>query len=160
MTASSLIPGSADVLLFDIGRVVLDIDFEKVMSVWAGHAGCAPSDVAGRFVVDDTFRDHEVGQIDDAAFFESLRRSLGISITDAQFLEGWNAIFAGEIAGIAPLLTRAAARMPIYAFSNTIPPMSRTSRKPMPTCSAISARYSCPPQSGFGNRTRRPMITS
>jgi HAD superfamily hydrolase (TIGR01549 family) len=121
MTASSLIPGSADALLFDIGRVVLDIDFGKVMSVWAGHAGCAPSDVAGRFVVDDTFRHHEVGKIDDAAFFESLRRSLGIGITDAQFLEGWNAIFAGEIAGIAPLLTRAAARMPLYAFSNTNP---------------------------------------
>src|SRR5258707_13297220 len=102
MTASSLIPGSADVLLFDIGRVVLDIDFGKVMSIWAGHAGCAPSDVAGRFVVDDNFRHHETGKIDDAAFFESLRGSLGIAITDAQFLEGWNAIFAGEIAGIAP----------------------------------------------------------
>jgi len=121
MTASSLIPGSADVLLFDIGRVVLDIDFGKVMSIWAGHAGCTPSDVAGRFVVDDTFRHHEIGKIDDAAFFESLRGSLGIAITDDQFLEGWNAIFAGEMAGIAPLLARAATRMPLYAFSNTNP---------------------------------------
>ena len=121
MTASSLIPGSADVLLFDIGRVVLDIDFGKVMSIWAGHAGCTPSDVAGRFVVDDTFRHPEIGKIDDAAFFESLRGSLGIAITDDQFLEGWNAIFAGEMAGIAPLLARAATRMPLYAFSNTNP---------------------------------------
>ncbi|HKS20341.1 MAG TPA: HAD-IA family hydrolase [Bradyrhizobium sp.] len=121
MTAH-LAPGSADVLLFDLGRVVLDIDFEKVASVWAAHAGCTPSDVAGRFVVDDNFRHHETGRIDDAAFFESLRTSLGIGITDAQFLEGWNAIFAGEMPGIAPLLARAAARMPLYAFSNTNPP--------------------------------------
>ena len=37
--------------------------------------------------------------------------------------------------GIAPLLARAAQRLPLYAFSNTNPPMSRISRKPMPTCS-------------------------
>jgi FMN phosphatase YigB (HAD superfamily) len=121
MTPPNLSPGSADVLLFDIGRVVLDISFDKVMSVWAGHAGCAPSDLASRFAVNDDFRHHETGRIDDAAFFESLRRSLGIGISDAQFLEGWNAIFTGEMTGIAPMLARAAKRMPLYAFSNTNP---------------------------------------
>jgi len=114
-------PGSADVLLFDIGRVVLDIDFGKVMTVWAGHAGCAPADLTGRFVVDDSFRHHEIGRIDDAAFFANLRTSLGIGITDDQFLDGWNAIFTGEMPGIAPLLANAAKRMPLYAFSNTNP---------------------------------------
>ena len=121
MIASPLSPGSADVLLFDIGRVVLDISFDKVMSVWAGHAGCAPSDLTARFVVNDQFKHHETGKVDDAAFFAGLRQSLGIAITDAQFLEGWNAIFTGEMAGIAPLLARAAKRMPLYAFSNTNP---------------------------------------
>ena len=114
-------PGSADVLLFDIGRVVLDIDFNRVMASWAAHAGCTPAELAGRFVVDDSFKHHEVGRIDDAAFFGNLRNALGIGITDAQFLEGWNAIFAGEMPGIAELLTNAAKRMPLYAFSNTNP---------------------------------------
>lgn len=122
MTPPSLAPGSADVLLFDIGRVVLDIDFGRVMNIWAGHAGCAPDELAARFVVNDSFRHHETGRIDDAAFFGDLRQSLGIGISDAQFLEGWNAIFAGEMPGISPLLARAAARMPLYAFSNTNPP--------------------------------------
>ena len=116
-----LSPGSTDVLLFDIGRVVLDIDFNKVMTSWAGHAGCTPAELASRFVVDDSFKHHEVGKIDDAAFFRNLRGSLGIGITDDQFLEGWNAIFAGEMPGIAPLLANAAKRMPLYAFSNTNP---------------------------------------
>lgn len=114
-------PNSADVLLFDIGRVILDIDFNKVMTSWAGHAGCTPAELAGRFVVDDSFRHHEVGRIDDAAFFANLRGSLGIGLSDAQFLEGWNAIFAGEMPGIAALLARAGKRMPLYAFSNTNP---------------------------------------
>ena len=119
MTAPSLSPGSADALLFDLGRVVLNIDFGRVMRIWADHAGCEPADLAARFVVNDSFKHHETGQIEDAAFFQNLRQSLGIAISDAQFLEGWNAIFAGEMPGIAPLLSRAAARMPLYAFSNT-----------------------------------------
>src|SRR6187431_2681522 len=117
-----LTPSSVDVLLFDLGRVVLDISFDTVMANWAGHAGCAPADLARRFVVNDSFKHHEIGRIDDAAFFAGLRQSLGVSLTDAQFLEGWNAIFTGEMPGIAPLLSRAAARLPLYAFSNTNPP--------------------------------------
>src|SRR3954452_24063151 len=70
-------------------------------------------------MVNDSLQYHETGRIEDAAFFAGLRQSLGIGISDAQFLEGWNAIFAGEMPGIAPLLQRAARHLPLYAFSNT-----------------------------------------
>jgi putative hydrolase of the HAD superfamily len=116
-----LTPPAVDALLFDLGRVVLDINFDSVMANWAGHAGCAPADLAQRFVVNDSFKHHETGRIDDAAFFAGLRQSLGVELTDAQFLEGWNAIFAGEMPGIAALLADAARRLPLYAFSNTNP---------------------------------------
>jgi FMN phosphatase YigB (HAD superfamily) len=119
MTPPLLAPGSADALLFDLGRVVIDIDFGKALTCWAGHAGCAPADLAARFVREEAYRQHEVGGIEDTDYFESLRVSLGIGISDAEFLEGWNAIFAGEMPGIAPLLKRAATRVPLYAFSNT-----------------------------------------
>ena len=62
-----LTPSSVDVLLFDLGRVVLDINFDSVMATWAGHAGCTPADLASRFVVNDSFKHHETGRIDDAA---------------------------------------------------------------------------------------------
>jgi glucose-1-phosphatase len=119
MTPARLSPGDADALLFDLGRVVLNIDFPKALACWAGHAGCQPSDIATRWTVNDAYHRHERGAISDEAFFNELRRSLGIAITDAQFLEGWNAIFAGEIDGISPLLARAARHLPLYVYSNT-----------------------------------------
>ncbi|MDH6257757.1 HAD family phosphatase [Bradyrhizobium sp. BR13661] len=116
---TSLSPGSADALLFDLGRVVLDIDFSKAIACWAAHAGCRPEAIVSRYVRDEAYRLHEVGRISDADYFQSLRTSLGIGISDAQFLEGWNAIFAGEMPDIAELLPRAAQQLPVYAFSNT-----------------------------------------
>jgi glucose-1-phosphatase len=119
MTPARLAPGATDALLFDLGHVVLDIDFDKAIACWAGHAGCEPSGIVSRFVRGETYQHHEIGKISDAAYFDSLRDTLGIGISDDQFLEGWNAIFAGEMPGIAPLLERAATRMPLYVLSNT-----------------------------------------
>jgi FMN phosphatase YigB (HAD superfamily) len=129
MNPSFLSPGAADALLFDLGRVVLDIDFSKTLACWAGHAGCEPEQLSGRFPSDDNYHRHEKGEIGDAEFFAGLRTSLGLELTDAQFLEGWNAIFAGEMPGISGLLARAAKRLPLYAFSNTnVPHIEHFSR--------------------------------
>jgi glucose-1-phosphatase len=117
-----LSPGAADALLFDLGRVVIDIDFDRAMACWAGHAGCTTDDIVDRFVRDGAYQHHERGHLSDADFFANLRDLLGIRITDAQCLEGWNAIFVGEMPGIAPLLARAARHLPLYAFSNTNQP--------------------------------------
>jgi HAD superfamily hydrolase (TIGR01509 family) len=119
MSAPRLAPNSADALLFDLGRVVLDIDFSRALACWADHAGCEPAHLIGRFSQNDIYKRHERGEISDAEFFAALRASLGIDVSDAQFLEGWNAIFAGEMPEIAGLLARAARRLPLYAFSNT-----------------------------------------
>ena len=116
---TQLSPNSADALLFDLGRVVLNIDFGKVLASWAGHAGCEPAQLVARFSPNDTWHRHERGEISDAEFFAGLRASLGIGISDAQFLEGWNAIFTGEMPDIAASLARAGQRLPLYAFSNT-----------------------------------------
>lgn len=119
MTQSPLAPHSADALLFDLGRVVIDFDVNRTLAAWAAYGGHAPSDLAPRFVRDETFWLYETGKLSDAEFFPMVRNSLGIEISDAQLLEGWNATFIGEMPGIAPLLKQAAQQLPLYAFSNT-----------------------------------------
>jgi glucose-1-phosphatase len=122
MNQFPLAPGDADALLFDLGRVVLDLDFNRTLGLWAQHAACEPAQLVGRFMRDELYHRHEKGEISDEAFFAGLRTSLGIDISDHQFVEGWNAIFIGEMPGINQLLARAAQRIPLYAFSNTNAP--------------------------------------
>jgi putative hydrolase of the HAD superfamily len=43
-------------------------------------------------------------------------------LTDGQLLDGWNAIFIGEMPGIEAQLARAGKHLPLYALSNTNPP--------------------------------------
>jgi putative hydrolase of the HAD superfamily len=119
MTGPRLVPGSADALLFDLGRVVLDFDIHRTVAAWADAARCAPADIVAKFVRDDVFWRYETGMISDADFFASLRTSLGVDLSEAQLVDGWNATFIGEMPGIAPLLARAAQKIPLYAFSNT-----------------------------------------
>jgi glucose-1-phosphatase len=110
-----------DALLFDLGNVVIDIDFNRAFARWAAHAGCDVAQVRTRFCVDEACKRHEIGAISDGEYFASLRDSLGITLSDAHLLDGWNAIFIDEAPGIAQLLARAAARLPVYCFSNTNP---------------------------------------
>jgi glucose-1-phosphatase len=111
---------SADALLFDLGRVVIDIDFNRAFSRWAEHARCDQKLIRERFRHDDTaYKRHERGEIDSEEFFANLRASLGIDISDAQLLDGWNAILVGEMPGVSELLTKAAASFPLYAFTNS-----------------------------------------
>jgi len=114
-------PSGVDALLFDLGNVVIDIDFNRAFARWAAHAGCDVAQLRARFSVDEACLRHEVGAISDSEYFASLRGSLGIAFSDAQFLDGWNAIFIGASPGIGALLAQAAARMPVYAFTNTNP---------------------------------------
>jgi len=110
---------SVDALLFDLGGVIMDIDFNRAFATWGRHAGRDPKLIATRFKADEVYQRHERGECSAAEFFAGLRASLGIDISDAQFLEGWTEILVGEMSGVAPLLARAARHVPLYGFSNT-----------------------------------------
>lgn len=112
-------PGSVDALLFDIGGVVVRIDFGRVFARWAAHAGCDAASLRERFSQDPPYQRHERGEIDAAAYFASLRGSLGLDLDDARLFDGWNTVFVEEMPGISALLARLAPRIPIYAFANT-----------------------------------------
>ena len=110
-----------DALLFDLGGVVLSIDFDRMFARWAYHAGEEPDTIRARFSFDASYARHERGEIGATEYFASLRSSLRINLSDAQFTDGWTAIYAGEILGVPQLLSSLKNQIPLYAFTNSNP---------------------------------------
>ena len=116
---------SVDALLFDLGNVVIEIDFNRALAHWATHGRCDKSVIRDRFRHDHAYDQHERGKIDLNTYFSALRTSLGVDISDADLRDGWNAILIGAMPGISDLLANAAERFPLYAFTNSNPEHQR-----------------------------------
>ena len=105
-------------LLFDLGGVVIDISFDSGLEVWSNYSNVDPSILKSRWSQNKAYEKHERGEITGTEFFKSLRTSLGINLSDEQFIEGWNAIMIGEISPTVRLIKDLKKQMPLYAFSN------------------------------------------
>lgn len=107
------------VLLFDLGGVIVDIDFDRVFSYWISLSPSSSFPSIQQFSLLRSYRQHECGQINYDEFYRNVCESLSINITKQQFLEGWNRIFLGLVGGIGDLLESIPGDIPKYVFSNT-----------------------------------------
>jgi glucose-1-phosphatase len=110
---------SVDGIIFDLGGVLVNIDFARVFSVWASYAKTDIEHIKSRYNFDKYYEAHERGEISQLEYFSSLRGSLEIDITDEQFSDGWNSIFGEEIADITPILQKLSQKRPLFILTNT-----------------------------------------
>ena len=115
----ALSSASVDALLFDLGGVVIEIDFGRVFQAWADAARVSHSQIAERFSLDAGYEAHERGEIGAHEYCTHLRATLGVTLADEMLLSGWNQIFVGAIPGVEALLESLARAHLLYAFSNT-----------------------------------------
>ena len=108
-----------EAILYDLGGVVIEIDFPRVFNRWAEMSGEDPTSLGERFWDSEDHRRHERGEIDTAAFYESLRRDLGVTLTDAQLEDGWMRVFVGPIEPTVRLIAQLEPVIAQHLFSNT-----------------------------------------
>ncbi len=109
----------ARALLFDLGNVIIDIDFERSFAHWASSSGDDAGRLRNAFAFDDTYERFERGEINQTQYFAYLQSTLGITLSEEQWLSGWNALLIDEKPEMRPLLAKARAHYPIYLFTNT-----------------------------------------
>ena len=75
-------------LLFDLGGVIIDIEFERVWQSWARDAACPVESIRRSIGQDETYLRYECGEISLADYFVYLRGAVSVSLTDEQLLTG------------------------------------------------------------------------
>lgn len=111
--------GEIDVVVLDVGRVIVDYDFDRAYEVWSRALGVAPAALREGIRQDETAFAFERGRIDPEAYVHHLALRLGRSMSLAEFESGWNAIFTDLVPGISELVPRVADRVRLFALSNT-----------------------------------------
>jgi FMN phosphatase YigB (HAD superfamily) len=112
-------------LLFDLGGVVIDLDIERAFRFWASRAECDPKLIAERFSIDHSYEQYERGDISTSSYFDAVRRSLDLELSEEVLIEGWNDVYLGPVPGMSELLSLAQGRFPLFAFTNSNPTHKR-----------------------------------
>ena len=75
-----------EVILFDLGNVLIEIDFSRVISEWQRFSGKNNIEVTKDSILGRTNEKYERDEISTAQFIESLKKELDLDITDEEVL--------------------------------------------------------------------------
>ncbi len=109
--------------IFDMGNVIIDIDFNRVFTVWSKLSGVPLASIKDNFTTGETFKLHERGNITDIEFAEAVCAELGIGLSFEQFAEGWQAIFIAvrpEVIDIMNKLREQGHRVVVLSNTNRL----------------------------------------
>ncbi len=108
-------------VLLDLGNVVLEVDFRRTFAHWAKHANVSIDHLRERWLLDDAYRQHEIGQLNFVEYADSLSQRLEISLPMHHWEQGWNDLFVGPYGQVQQCLEVLNRQLPLFAFTNTNP---------------------------------------
>ncbi|RZK29123.1 MAG: HAD family phosphatase [Hymenobacter sp.] len=108
-----------EALIFDLGKVVFDLSFDRVFQFWASASGQQAEAIKDNFQFDSFFDDFERGEISNKDFRVEISRRLNLKLTDQAFDEGWCALYLDAYEGIEELLGSLKKQYRLVALTNT-----------------------------------------
>ncbi|CAM3816862.1 glucose-1-phosphatase [Xenorhabdus thuongxuanensis] len=127
--------------IFDLGNVIIDIDFKRVLAVWSNLSGTPLATLTPKFSQGEAIEKHECGKISDTEFAERMCDEMEVSLSFKQFAEGWNTIFIGVRQEVIELMNK------LRAQGHRVVVLSNTNRLHIDYCSvhypeiAVSADF-------------------
>jgi len=121
MNGGIRLPPGVEAVLFDLGGVIIDIDWQPMFQHWARHSPLSAAEMAARFAMDAPYAEHERGRLDATDYFAHLREVMCYDGSEAEMIAGWNSIFTGEIKATVGLVRRIRHDVPCYLLTNTNP---------------------------------------
>ena len=109
--------------IFDLGNVIVDIDFNRVLGAWSDFSRVPLATLKQNFAMGETFHQHERGEISDEEFAEHFCQDMGLSLSYEQFSHGWQAVFVAirpEVIDIMHKLREQGHRVVVLSNTNRL----------------------------------------
>lgn len=106
-------------LIFDLGNVVFNVDFNCIYEHWSKHSGVSFDKIKNYFDSTDYFDLLERGDLSEEEFRSITNKALGMNLPEIIFDEGLTALYLDECDDINSLLKSLKKNYTIIALSNT-----------------------------------------
>lgn len=111
-------PYPTDTIIFDLGNVIVDIDYEVMLHEFAHISTVDFSEIVAYSRQDKVFDHYEKGLISTAEFRQALRKYIRQDVSDAAIDAAWNSILIDYPADKFELLKLLRGKYKILALSN------------------------------------------
>jgi len=109
--------------IFDLGNVIVDIDFNRVLGTWSDLSRVPLASLKQSFTMGDAFQQHERGEITDEAFADAICHELALPLSYEQFSHGWQAVFVAlrlEVIAVMQKLREQGHRVVVLSNTNRL----------------------------------------
>lgn len=106
-------------IIFDLGGVILNIDFKKTEEAFKQLGLDNFSNHISQFHITDFFRQYETGQIDDDEFVKGIAGLMENPVESQQIIKAWNALLLDFPPERIELLKRLKKKYRLFLLSNT-----------------------------------------
>ena len=110
---------SIKAIIFDLGKVVFDLSFDRTFDFWAKASGKQINDIKNNFRFDGPYEKFEIGELTPEQFRLQLSQQLNISLPDKTFDEGWCNLYLDTYKEIDSLLADLKNKFRLVALTNT-----------------------------------------
>ena len=109
--------------IFDLGNVIVDIDFNRVLGTWSDLTRIPLATLKQDFIMGDAFHQHERGEISDEEFAAAMCHEMNMPLSYEQFAHGWQAVFVAlrpEVTDIMQKLRDQGHRVVVLSNTNRL----------------------------------------
>ena len=109
--------------IFDLGNVIVDIDFNRVLGAWSDFSRVPLASLKQSFSMGEPFHQHERGEISDEDFAKALCEQMALPLSYEQFSTGWQAVFVElrkEVIDIMHKLRKQGHRVVVLSNTNRL----------------------------------------
>lgn len=106
--------------IFDLGNVIVDIDFNRVLGAWSDFSRVPLANLKQSFTMGEAFHQHERGEISDEDFAKALCEEMEMPLSYEQFSTGWQAVFVALRSEVIDIMHKLRAQgHRVVVLSNT-----------------------------------------